>query len=102
MSQNTNSTKKHTKSHQIASLMDTFGMTRTQATKILDAVVSDIENALQQGKSVQLTGVGTIYVKDIEERQRTNPRTRELFTMPAHKRIAFRQSKAGQARLNAK
>jgi DNA-binding protein HU-beta len=100
MSKPQNSTQKHTKSHQVTNLMDTFGMSRTQATKVLDAVVNDIEAALHNGKEVQMFGVGTLYVKDVASRQRVNPGTRELFTMPAHKRVAFRQSKAGQKRLN--
>jgi|GEM_PF-4188357 len=100
MSNSQISTQKHTKSHQVTNLMDTFGMSRTQATKVLDVVIRDIEDALHNGKAVQMSGVGTLYVKDVASRQRINPSTRELFTMPAHRRIAFRQSKAGQKRLN--
>ena len=92
----------HTKSHQVNQLVDKFGMTRSQATRVLESVMADIEDALNEGKEVRIPGVGTLYVKDIAERQRVNPQTRELFTMPAHKRVALRPSKAGAERLNSK
>lgn len=102
MSKNSSLAQRHTKSHQVTNLVDKFGMTRTQAGKVLEAVVADIEDALRDGKAVQLSGVGTLYVKEVAERRRVNPFNNELLTMPAHKAIAFRKSKAGQARLNGK
>lgn len=90
----------HSKSHQINNLADAFGMTRRQAAEILEFVMGDIEGAIMESKEVRIPGVGTLYVKDVAERKRMNPHSKELYVYPAHKRIALRPSKPGIARLN--
>lgn len=92
----------HSKAHQVTNLMTEFGMSRTQATGIIEAVMHDIERAVQEGRDVRLPGVGTLYVKEVAARNRRNPITGELFHADAHRTIAFRRSKAGQDRLNGK
>ena len=95
-----NTPSQHTKAHQITNLMDTFHRTRAQATRVIDSVVQDIEQAVLDGKEVRIAGVGTIFSKTLPARKRHNPSTGEAFHAPEKKRIAFRQSKTGQARLN--
>ncbi len=95
-----NKPTQHTKAHQVTNLMDNFGMSRAQATRVVDSVIGDIEKAVIAGKEVRVAGVGTIYSKTLPARTRTNPQTGESYQTTEKKRIAFRQSKAGQTRLN--
>lgn len=60
---------------------------------VVNATLSAITAALNDGDKVQLIGFGTFEAKDTEEKKGRNPKTGEVITIPASKRIAFKASK---------
>ena len=70
------------------------GLTKTDATKAIDATFAAITEALVKGDKVPLVGFGTFAVSERNERTARNPRTGETITIPARKAVTF---KAGSA-----
>ena len=74
--------------------MATDGMvTKAQAEKALDGLVSAITEALSTGEKVTLVGFGTFSVGERAEREGRNPRTGEKISIPASKVVKFKPGK---------
>lgn len=74
---------------------------KTDAQKIVDAVLGVIVDELKAGNKVTLNGVGILEVVDKPERTARNPRTGESFTVPACKAAKFKPGKALKEAINA-
>ena len=62
--------------------------------KIINTFFKSIEDSLTTGKSVELRGFGTFFVKEISEKYSArNPKTGELIYVPKKNKIRFRVSK---------
>ncbi len=59
---------------------------------VLKALTTAIVENLKAGESVTLPGIGKLVPVDQPERQRRNPRTGEVVTVPAGRKIQFRLS----------
>ena len=68
------------------------GLTKTDATKAIDATFAAITEALVKGDKVPLVGFGTFAVSERAAREGRNPRTGEVVSIPA--RVAVK-AKAG-------
>ncbi|KAB2394947.1 MULTISPECIES: HU family DNA-binding protein [Bacillus cereus group] len=77
-------------------------LTKSQASLAVDAVLKSIEQALQNGDSVQLIGFGTFEVRERAAREGRNPHTGEALTIPASKVPAFKGGKALKEAVKAK
>lgn len=77
-------------------------LTKSQASLAVDAVLESIEQALQNGDSVQLIGFGTFEVRERAAREGRNPHTGEALTIPASKVPAFKAGKALKEAVKAK
>ena len=71
-----------------------LNVTKVEGTKIVDAVIYAIENALKKGDKVVLTGFGTFEVKTRAARIGKHPKTGEDIKIPASKAIHFKEGKA--------
>ena len=61
---------------------------------ILDTFSVSIEEALKNGKNVQLRGFGAFFIKKIKENfSARNPKTGELIYVPKKNKVRFRASK---------
>lgn len=69
------------------------GVTKAEAARILDAVVSSISDALSSGEKVTLTGFGTFEVRQRAARMGRNPQTGETIQIAAQRTPAFRAGK---------
>lgn len=69
-------------------------LTKKDASKAVDAVLSSIEEALANGEKVQLIGFGTFEVRERAARKGRNPQTNEEIEIPASKVPAFKPGKA--------
>ena len=67
--------------------------TREEAKAFLDAFKESVEEALQDGKAVQLTGFLKFEVADRKERKYRNPKTGEEVVSPAHKAVVVKPGK---------
>ncbi|MED1560122.1 HU family DNA-binding protein [Bacillus paramycoides] len=66
---------------------------KPKASLAVDAVFQSIQNALQNGDTVQLIGFGTFEVRERAAREGRNPQTGESMTIPASKVPAFKAGK---------
>lgn len=81
----------------ISALQEKTDMTRTEATRAIDALfgVEDgiFATALRSGDKVQITGFGSFETKTREARKGRNPRTGKEIDIAASKSAAFRIGK---------
>ena len=83
-----------TKKDLIEEIAFSQGLTRSEATKIIDAAIACVENALVRGEDVKFTGFCTIAVKDRPAKNFRNSTTGEICQTRAGKRIQFKAAAA--------
>ena len=66
------------------------GVSKAEAKKALDAVISNISNALAAGDKVALVGFGTFSVSERGAREGINPKTKQKISIPAKKVAKFK------------
>ena len=82
------------KSELIDAISESAELTKAEAGRAVDAVVSVISKALKNGDSVTLVGFGTFEVRKRGARTGRNPRTGEEIKIAASKNPAFKAGKA--------
>lgn len=70
-----------------------IGMTKKDATNVVDTVLETISEALQRGEKVSLIGFGNFEVRERSARKGRNPRTGEEIEIKASKVPAFKPGK---------
>ncbi|MGF1625474.1 MAG: HU family DNA-binding protein [Alphaproteobacteria bacterium] len=88
------------KNDLIASVAESGGMTRADATRAVDAVFDSITGALKKGDEVRLVGFGTFSVSSRAASQGRNPRTGDPISIPASKQAKFKAGKGLKDALN--
>ena len=83
-----------TKADFVDQLAAKSGLTKKDATTVVDAFVDVVTEALQKGEDVQFTGFGKFYVQSRAARQGINPQTKQPITIAASNVPKF---SAGQA-----
>jgi DNA-binding protein HU-beta len=73
---------------------DATGLTKADATRALDAVISSISDALAKGDQVGVVGFGTFLVRERAARTGRNPQTGAEIQIAAAKVPAFKPGKA--------
>ena len=89
-----------TKAQLIEKVAQGGEMTKKQAAVAVDAILEAIENALIEGESVQLSGLGSFHVKEVPAHVARNPRTNETVEAPASRKVTFSVSKTLKGRIN--
>ena len=89
------------KSELIDAIADSAGLTKADAGRALDGVISAVTNALKGGDTVSLIGFGSFIVKERAERQGRNPQTGDPITIKAAKIPSFKAGKALKDAVNA-
>jgi len=67
--------------------------TKAEAGKVLDAVLSAIQESLAGGEALTLTGFGTFKVSERAARTGRDPRTGNPIDIPASKAVRFTPGK---------
>lgn len=88
------------KNEFIEAVANASDMSKADASKAVDAVISTITDTLKSGDSVTLVGFGTFLVRDREARAGRNPQTGETIQIAAAKVPAFKAGKALKDALN--
>jgi DNA-binding protein HU-beta len=88
------------KNDLVAKVSETSGLSRTDATKAVDAVLDTITNALKDGDEVRIVGFGTFLVTKRKEGTGRNPRTGEPITIAASKQPKFKAGAQLKAAVN--
>jgi DNA-binding protein HU-beta len=77
------------KTEFIAAVAQEAGIPKSEAQKVVKAVLDVITEALTKGDKVVLTGFGSFEVRQAKARTGVNPRTKEKVQIPATQRPAF-------------
>ena len=78
----------------VEAVAEKAGLTKTDATKAIDATLAAITAALKKGDKVPLVGFGTFATSKRAAREGRNPRTGATVKISARKAVTF---KAGSA-----
>ncbi|HVR95648.1 MAG TPA: HU family DNA-binding protein [Thermoanaerobaculia bacterium] len=91
------------KADLINSIADSVdGMTRRQASAVLDAVFGAITAALKAGESAKVPGFGSFAVAERAARKGRNPATGETINIKASKNVRFKPGKELKDAVNTK
>lgn len=82
-----------TKQDLIDALADGAGLTKVDASRVLDSLQSTISGALARGEKVTWTGFGTFEVRTRAARMGRNPQTGEPLHIPETRTPAFKAGK---------
>ena len=82
------------KTELIAAVAEAAGVSKKEATAVVEATFETITTAMANGDKVQIIGFGTYEVKTRGERTGRNPKTGETITIAASKAPAFSAGKA--------
>ena len=88
------------KNDLVAYVADAAGLSKSDATKAVDAVFDGISESLKKGDEVRLVGFGTFAVADRAATKGRNPRTGEEIDIPASKLPKFKAGKPLRDALN--
>jgi len=88
------SSKPMNKNEFIEGVSEAAGLSKADAGRAVDAVISTITNALKAGNTVSLIGFGTFDVRNRAARTGRNPRTGEEIQIAAAKNPGFKAGKA--------
>ena len=75
-------------------------LSRADAGRAVDAVISTITKALQKGETITLVGFGTFDVRKRAARTGRNPRTGDPVDVPSKRVPYFKPGKEMRERLN--
>ena len=78
----------------IDKVADSTGLSKADAARAVDAVISCISGALASGDSVAIAGFGTFDVRSRAARTGRNPKTGEALQISASKAPGFKAGKA--------
>lgn len=78
------------KAELIYRVCEESGLSKTEATAAVEAMLGNVERALARGDMVRLVGFGTFEVHDRAGRKGRNPQTGESLRIPARKSPVFR------------
>ncbi|HZJ56702.1 MAG TPA: HU family DNA-binding protein [Clostridia bacterium] len=82
------------KAELISAVAEKSELTKKDAERAVNSMISVITETLAEGERVQLVGFGTFEVRDRAERKGRNPQTREEIIIPASKAPVFKAGKA--------
>jgi DNA-binding protein HU-beta len=88
-----------TKSELIAQIAENAGISKSDADKAYDAVVSAILSGLKKDGNVPMTGLGTFKVIHRAARSGRNPSTGETIQIAAKNVLKFKASKSVESEI---
>ena len=82
------------KTDLIEHVAESADLSKADAARAVDAVISSITKALKKGDSVTVVGFGTFQVRERAARTGRNPKTGDAIKIEASKNPAFKAGKA--------
>lgn len=89
-----------TKEELVGQLAGQLGASKSEAGRVLDAVVKVLGDAIVGGAPFTIPALGTFEVKTRAARTGRNPKTGEAIDIAASRTVAFRPAKLVKERLN--
>ena len=81
-----------TKADLAKKIQDGTGCSKTEASNLLEAVLSIMKDTLDSGENLKVSGFGNFEVKQKKNRKGRNPVTGETITIEARKIVTFKPS----------
>jgi integration host factor subunit alpha len=94
------SVRRVTRSALAAAVYDCGRVSREEARRFVEVMLSEIAHALSRGESVKLVSFGSFVVRSKGERVGRNPRTGVEATISARRVVVFRPAKELSARVD--
>ena len=82
--------EKMNKSQLVEQVAEQTGLSKKQADEAVSTMLDSVVEALRQGRTVGLPGLGTLSVKETAARTGVKPGTTEKIQIPAGKKVAFK------------
>ena len=83
-----------TKTSMVESVARNAGVTKAEASRVMEALIKSVTDALSKGEKVTMTGFGTFEVRQRAARMGRNPQTGATIQIPAQRTPAFRAGKS--------
>jgi integration host factor subunit alpha len=77
-----------------------IGLSRTESSKLVEAVLDEICDAVARGENVKLSSFGSFVVRDKGERVGRNPKTGVEVPIEPRRVMVFKPSNVMKARIN--
>jgi len=78
-----------------------IGLSRTESSELVEAVIDHISEALLRGESVKLAGFGTFSLRDKKQRIGRNPKTGEAVPITPRRVLVFKASQVMRERVDS-
>ncbi len=88
------------KNDLIAAVAEKAGVTKTDASKTVDALFDAVTGALANGDDVRIVGFGTFATAQRKASTGRNPRTGQAIQIPASRQPKFRPGAALKEKVN--
>lgn len=75
------------------------GLSRADASRMVESIIDLITDSLAEGKQVKLTGFGTFTLRDKRERMGRNPKTGDSVPITPRRVLGFRPAQTVRARI---
>ena len=89
-----------TKTQLIENAAKKVDLSKKAVAEVYDALYAAFNEAIANGESVQIAGIGSFSVKTRAARKGINPKTKAPIQIPASKYVGFSAAKALKDKLN--
>ena len=89
-----------TRADLCAAVYQKIGLSRTESSKLVEAVLDEICDAVARGENVKLSSFGSFVVRDKGERIGRNPKTGVEVPIEPRRVMVFKPSNVMKARIN--
>ena len=89
-----------TRAHLAGAIHQKFGLSRVEASDLVEQVIREIRDALVRGENVKLSSFGTFVVRGSRKRVGRNPKTGQAVPVEPRRVLRFVPSKILKQRSN--
>lgn len=89
-----------TKTELADAIAASTGLSKKQASEVLNSILDEVTVTLSRGERVALPGLGSFSLSDRAARTGRNPRTGKAMTIPASKAVRFSPASALKKAVN--
>ena len=89
-----------TRAHLGETVYQEVGLSRNESAELLEAVLTEVSNALSRGETVKVSSFGSFSVRQKGQRIGRNPKTGEEVPIMPRKVLVFRPSQVLKDRIN--
>ena len=81
-----------TKADIVERIQTRTGLTKKEASEMMETVFSIMKTTLEQGENLKISGFGSFVVRQKADRRGRNPQTGEAITITARRILSFKPS----------